>query len=95
VTVPGNRAGVDLTSREDELPVQKPWVRFAGIGALGTEAVGHTGEVATMVLTPDVVNAVRPLPCSLRAESDLADRSPHRWRLGLLESGWVGMADHN
>ena len=32
------------------------------IVAQGTEAGGHTGEVATMVLTPDVVDAVSPAP---------------------------------
>lgn len=30
--------------------------------AQGTEAGGHTGEVATMVLVPEVVDAVAPLP---------------------------------
>ncbi|MDP9101390.1 MAG: nitronate monooxygenase family protein [Actinomycetota bacterium] len=32
------------------------------IVAQGTEAGGHTGEVATMVLTPEVVDAVSPAP---------------------------------
>jgi NAD(P)H-dependent flavin oxidoreductase YrpB (nitropropane dioxygenase family) len=32
------------------------------IVAQGTEAGGHTGEVATMVLVPEVVDAVDPLP---------------------------------
>jgi NAD(P)H-dependent flavin oxidoreductase YrpB (nitropropane dioxygenase family) len=32
------------------------------IVAQGTEAGGHTGQVATMVLVPDVVDAVAPLP---------------------------------
>jgi NAD(P)H-dependent flavin oxidoreductase YrpB (nitropropane dioxygenase family) len=30
--------------------------------AQGTEAGGHTGQVATMVLVPDVVDAVAPVP---------------------------------
>lgn len=30
--------------------------------AQGTEAGGHTGEIATMVLVPEVVEAVRPVP---------------------------------
>jgi len=30
--------------------------------AQGTEAAGHTGEISTMVLVPDVVDAVRPRP---------------------------------
>src|SRR5438045_7159016 len=30
--------------------------------AQGTEAGGHTGEISTMVLVPDVVDAVRPVP---------------------------------
>jgi NAD(P)H-dependent flavin oxidoreductase YrpB (nitropropane dioxygenase family) len=32
------------------------------IVAQGTEAGGHTGEIATMVLVPEVVDAVRPVP---------------------------------
>lgn len=32
------------------------------IVAQGTEAGGHTGEIATMVLIPEVVDAVAPLP---------------------------------
>jgi NAD(P)H-dependent flavin oxidoreductase YrpB (nitropropane dioxygenase family) len=32
------------------------------IVAQGTEAGGHTGEVSTMVLVPDVVDAVAPVP---------------------------------
>jgi NAD(P)H-dependent flavin oxidoreductase YrpB (nitropropane dioxygenase family) len=32
------------------------------IVAQGTEAGGHTGEIATMVLVPDVVDAVSPVP---------------------------------
>jgi NAD(P)H-dependent flavin oxidoreductase YrpB (nitropropane dioxygenase family) len=32
------------------------------IVAQGTEAGGHTGEVATMVLVPEVVDAVKPVP---------------------------------
>jgi NAD(P)H-dependent flavin oxidoreductase YrpB (nitropropane dioxygenase family) len=32
------------------------------IVAQGTEAGGHTGQVATMVLVPDVVDAVAPIP---------------------------------
>ena len=30
--------------------------------AQGYEAGGHTGEVATMVLVPDVVDAIAPVP---------------------------------
>ncbi|MDB5428925.1 MAG: Monooxygenase [Caulobacter sp.] len=39
--------------------------KAAGIDVIiaqGTEAGGHTGEIATMVLTPAVVDAVAPLP---------------------------------
>jgi NAD(P)H-dependent flavin oxidoreductase YrpB (nitropropane dioxygenase family) len=39
--------------------------RAAGVDlivAQGTEAGGHTGEIGTMVLVPDVVDAVRPTP---------------------------------
>src|SRR5262249_254483 len=32
------------------------------IVAQGTEAGGHTGEISTMVLVPDVVDAVAPVP---------------------------------
>jgi NAD(P)H-dependent flavin oxidoreductase YrpB (nitropropane dioxygenase family) len=32
------------------------------VAAQGTEAGGHTGEIATMVLVPDVVDAVAPVP---------------------------------
>src|ERR1700757_4733795 len=32
------------------------------VAAQGTEAAGHTGEVATMVLVPEVVDAVAPTP---------------------------------
>jgi NAD(P)H-dependent flavin oxidoreductase YrpB (nitropropane dioxygenase family) len=32
------------------------------IVAQGTEAGGHTGEIATMVLVPEVVDAVAPIP---------------------------------
>lgn len=42
-------------------------IRHAGAGAdliiaQGTEAGGHTGQVATMVLVPEVVDAVAPVP---------------------------------
>jgi NAD(P)H-dependent flavin oxidoreductase YrpB (nitropropane dioxygenase family) len=40
--------------------------RAAGVDlivAQGTEAGGHTGEIATMVLVPDVVDAVAPARC--------------------------------
>lgn len=30
--------------------------------AVGTEAAGHTGDITTMVLVPEVVDAVRPVP---------------------------------
>ena len=33
--------------------------------AVGTEAGGHTGDVASMVLWPSIVDAVAPLPCPL------------------------------
>jgi len=39
--------------------------RAAGVDlivAQGTEAGGHTGEIATLVLVPDVVDAVAPIP---------------------------------
>ncbi|MCP5066900.1 MAG: nitronate monooxygenase [bacterium] len=50
-----------LVGRADQAKNQKA----AGVDiivAAGTEAGGHTGEVSTMVLVPEVVDAVAPLP---------------------------------
>ncbi len=47
------------------------------IVAQGYEAGGHTGEVATMVLVPDVVDAVAPVP--VLAAGGIGDR-PARHR---------------
>jgi len=49
------------------------------IVAQGTEAGGHTGEIATMVLVPDVVDAVAPTPA--------AARSPRPWPSGPRACG--------
>ena len=51
------------------------------IVAQGTEAGGHTGEISTMVLIPEVVDAVGPTPrCWPPAVSATAARSRRRWR---------------
>ena len=50
-----------LVGRTDQALRQKE-VGVDIIVAQGTEAGGHTGEVATMVLTPEVVEAVAPTP---------------------------------
>jgi NAD(P)H-dependent flavin oxidoreductase YrpB (nitropropane dioxygenase family) len=50
-----------LVGRTDQALKQKE-VGVDLIVAQGTEAGGHTGEVATMVLTPEVVDAVAPTP---------------------------------
>ena len=50
------------------------------IVAQGTEAGGHTGEIATMVLVPEVVDAVAPARCWPPAASAAAARSRPRWR---------------
>src|SRR5258707_11494904 len=42
--------------------VQKKEAGVDLIIAQGFEAGGHTGEIATMVLTPQVVDAVAPIP---------------------------------
>ena len=48
------------------------------IVAQGYEAGGHTGEIASMVLMPEVVDAVRRRRCSPPAASATAARSPPR-----------------
>ena len=50
------------------------------IVAQGTEAGGHTGEIATMVLVPEVVDAVAPVP--VLAAGGIAHRPPARRRHG-------------
>ena len=47
------------------------------IVAQGTEAGGHTGEIATMVLVPEVVDAVSPTPGARRRRHRAA---AGRWR---------------
>ena len=59
--------------------------------AQGYEAGGHTGEVATMVLVPDVVDAIAPGPCARRGRHRVrtADGGGHgarrRWRVDRLD----------
>jgi NAD(P)H-dependent flavin oxidoreductase YrpB (nitropropane dioxygenase family) len=50
-----------LVGRTDQALKQRE-IGIDIIVAQGTEAGGHTGEVATMVLTPEVVDAVSPAP---------------------------------
>lgn len=59
------------------------------IVAQGTEAGGHTGEVATMVLVPEVVDAVRPVP--VLAAGGIARGSQVAAALALGAEGvWCG-----
>ena len=48
--------------------------------AQGTEAGGHTGEIATMVLVPEVVEAIAPTPSRRRRHRIGASRWRPRWR---------------
>ena len=61
--------------------------------AQGYEAGGHTGEIGSMVLIPEVVDAVgspaRACRCSPRAASAAAARSRRRSRWARPASGWV------
>ena len=50
--------------------------------AQGTEGGGHTGEIATMVLVPQVVDAVAPLPVLAAEASRPGGRWPPRSRSG-------------
>ena len=57
--------------------------------AQGTEAGGHTGEVGTMVLVPDVVDAVAPVP--VLAAGGIADGRQIAAALALGAAGvWTG-----
>jgi NAD(P)H-dependent flavin oxidoreductase YrpB (nitropropane dioxygenase family) len=59
------------------------------IVAQGTEAGGHTGEIATMVLVPEVVDAVAPLP--VLAAGGIATGRQMAAALALGASGvWCG-----
>ena len=63
--------------------------------AQGHEAGGHTGEITTMVLVPQVVDAVAPLP--VLAAGGIATRAPGRRRDGAGGGRRVvrlGVADH-
>lgn len=64
------------------------------IVAQGTEAGGHTGEVATMVLVPEVVDAVSPTPVLAAGGSPVAARSLRRWPWGGRRLVRVGLVDH-
>lgn len=55
--------------------------------AQGYEAGGHTGEIASMVLVPDVVDAVGRSPYSPRAASAAGSRSPPDSPSALRVSG--------
>jgi NAD(P)H-dependent flavin oxidoreductase YrpB (nitropropane dioxygenase family) len=57
--------------------------------AQGSEAGGHTGEIGTMVLVPDVVDAVAPLP--VLAAGGIADGRQMAAALALGAQGvWTG-----
>jgi NAD(P)H-dependent flavin oxidoreductase YrpB (nitropropane dioxygenase family) len=66
--------------------------REAGVDivvAQGTEAAGHTGEVATMVLVPQVVDALAPAP--VLAAGGIADGRSMAAALALGAQGvWTG-----
>ena len=62
--------------------------------AQGYEAGGHTGEIGSMVLIPEIVDAVggpaeAARRCSPRAGSAAAARSRPRWRSAPPGSGWA------
>src|SRR5438477_9908706 len=57
--------------------------------AQGTEAGGHTGEISTMVLVPDVVDAVSPVP--VLAAGGIGDGRQVAAALALGAQGvWTG-----
>lgn len=66
--------------------------RDAGVDivvAQGTEAAGHTGEVATMVLVPEVVDAIAPAP--VLAAGGIVDGRTMAAALALGAQGvWTG-----
>ena len=69
-------------------------VRHAAAGvdlivAQGTEAGGHTGEVATMVLVPEVVDAVAPVPVLAAGGIALGRQIAAAFALGA-EGVWCG-----
>jgi len=57
--------------------------------ANGHEAAGHTGEITTMVLVPQVVEAVAPVPYWRRAALPPGGRWPRRWCWGA-QGVWTG-----
>jgi NAD(P)H-dependent flavin oxidoreductase YrpB (nitropropane dioxygenase family) len=67
--------------------------------AQGTEAGGHTGEIATMVLVPEVVEAVHPAP--VLAAGGIGSGRQMAAAMALGASGvwtgsiWLGVAESN
>ncbi|GAA2098103.1 nitronate monooxygenase family protein [Streptomyces albiaxialis] len=57
--------------------------------AQGYEAGGHTGEIATMVLTPEVVRAVDPLPVLAAGGIGSGEQLAAALALGA-QGGWLG-----
>ena len=57
--------------------------------AQGYEAGGHTGEIGTMVLIPEIVDAVAPCPCSPPAASARGRQMAAALALGA-EGVWCG-----
>lgn len=59
--------------------------------AQGTEAAGHTGDISTMVLTPDVVDSVAPVP--VLAAGGIASGRQVAAAMALgAEGAWLGSA---
>ena len=56
--------------------------------AQGSEAGGHTGEIGTMVLVPEVVDAVAPVPVLAWAPPPL---DPSKFS-GLIERVWTSLS---
>ncbi len=63
------------------------------VNALGHEGGGHTGEVTTMVLLPQVIDAVAPLPKNKLLHATAEDTLSTRMLSGkpdpLLQSRWT------
>ncbi|MFG2944090.1 NAD(P)H-dependent flavin oxidoreductase [Streptomyces adustus] len=57
--------------------------------AQGYEAGGHTGEIATMVLTPEVVEAVAPLPVLAAGGIGSGEQAAAAFALGA-QGVWLG-----
>jgi NAD(P)H-dependent flavin oxidoreductase YrpB (nitropropane dioxygenase family) len=63
------------------------------IVAQGTEAGGHSGEVATIVLVPEVVDAVAPIPVLAAGGIARGRQAAAAFALGACGSVWLTTAD--